>query len=224
MNARHEFKHIINFGDYLVLRNRLRVALPKDRHVGSGGEYLVRSLYFDTPRDTALREKIDGVNRREKFRIRCYNADPSFIRLEKKSKVNGLCYKQSAPLTEAQTRAIIAGDIEWMATEEEPLIVELYAKITGDCLRPKTVVDYTREPFVFSAGNVRITLDRNIRTGLRSTDIFSSDLPTVDVSEGQVVLEVKYDAFIPQVVVDLLQIGDRKASAYSKYALCRTFG
>lgn len=224
MQARHEYKHIINHGDYLLLKHRLRSALSQDRHGGTSGEYSVRSLYFDTPGDTALREKIDGVNLREKFRIRCYNCDPSFIRLEKKSKINGLCYKQSAPITEDEVRALLAGDWAWMTQSGEALVVELYSKMRGQCLRPKTVVDYLREPFVYPAGNVRITLDRNIRTGLRATDIFNEHLPTVDVSDAQVVLEVKYDAFIPQIIVDLLQLGSRSAGAYSKYALCRIFG
>lgn len=224
MQARHEYKHIINRGDFFALRARLRAALKKDAHVGRRGYYLVRSLYFDTPADTALREKIDGVSRREKFRIRFYNGDPSFIRLEAKRKEGGLCYKQSAPLSEDESRRIIAGDIDWMAAHDEPLLVALYSRMRGHCLSPRTIVDYTREPFVFSAGNVRITLDYDIRTGLRRTDMFDKALPTVSVDDGLAVLEVKYDAFIPQVIVDLVQIGDRRAQAVSKYALCRTYG
>lgn len=224
MNARHEYKHIINYGDYLVLRGRLRGALAPDAYAGPTGEYHVRSLYFDTPEDTALREKIDGVNIREKYRIRCYNGDPSFLRLEKKRKVSGLCYKQSAPLAQAEVRSLLAGDYAWMTQSEDPLIVALYAQMRGRCLRPKTVVDYIREPFVHPAGNVRITLDRDIRSGLHATDLLRENLPTVEVSDRRVVLEVKYDAFIPQVVVDLLQIGSRSATAYSKYALCRIYG
>lgn len=224
MTARHEYKHALNYGDYSILRGRLRAALPRDIHSGEDGAYMVRSLYFDTPADTALREKIDGVNRREKFRIRSYNCDPSYLRLEKKSKLNGLCYKASAPITEEEVTRIIQGDYGWMPQSEEPLILELYSKMRGQVLRPKTIVDYLREPFVFQAGNVRITFDREIRTGLSSTDFFDAKLPTVRVGDDVVILEVKYDAFIPQVIVDLLQIGNRRAAACSKYALCRAYG
>ena len=45
-----------------------------------------------------MKQRKDGVNVREKFRIRYYNDDLSFIQLEKKSKVNGLCLKESAAL------------------------------------------------------------------------------------------------------------------------------
>ena len=113
MTFRHEWKHPISPGDLLVLRRRLRLMARPDGH-GSQGRYLVRSLYFDTPSDRALREKIDGVDRREKFRIRCYDLDPSFIRREKKSKANGLCRKEAAHLSAGEVRALLAGDLGWM--------------------------------------------------------------------------------------------------------------
>lgn len=62
------------------------------------GHYLIRSLYIDNLADKVFREKIDGVSRREKFRIRYYNGDSSLIHLEKKSKLNGLETKATAEL------------------------------------------------------------------------------------------------------------------------------
>ena len=187
------------------------------------GRYFIRSLYFDTPSDTALREKIDGVSRREKFRIRFYNFDTSVIHLEKKSKISGLCSKQSAGLTEEQVRKIICGDIDWMKSDENALIRELYQKMTVQQLKPKTIVDYWREPFVYAAGNVRVTLDYDIRTGLGSKDFFSKSCPTVPVPDNPIVLEVKWDEFLPTVIRNAIQIGDRKTSAFSKYATCRMY-
>ena len=75
------------------------------------GQYEIRSLYFDNRDDKALREKLDGVSRREKYRIRMYNNDPSVIRLERKFKCSGLGYKESALLTQAQACQIAGGDI-----------------------------------------------------------------------------------------------------------------
>lgn len=224
MDARHEYKHSLNYMDYTVLRGRLQAVLPRDVNTNANGEYAVRSLYFDTPGDRALREKIDGVDRREKFRIRRYNNDPNFLRLEKKSKTHGLCYKQAVPLTREEVAALTGGDLGWMARDERALIVELYSKMTGQLLRPRTIVDYIREPFIHPAGNVRITLDRDVRTGLLSTDFFNGELPTISAGDEIVLLEVKYDAFIPDFIVKLLQIQNRRASACSKYALCRIYG
>ena len=165
MKYRHEWKHEISWADMIALRSRLSAVMKKDIHA-IDGKYFIRSLYFDNASDKALKEKIDGVNKREKFRIRFYNYDTSVIHLEKKSKINGLCLKDSAVLTKEQAQDIVNGNLEWMPSSNIPLIVELYAKMKSQGLKPKTIVDYTREPFVFAPGNVRITLDYNIRTGL----------------------------------------------------------
>lgn len=83
MQYRHEWKHEISIFDVLCLRQRLSSVMTPDPHA-RGGRYFVRSLYFDDLRDTALREKLDGVSRREKFRLRCYNGDDSYLVLEVK--------------------------------------------------------------------------------------------------------------------------------------------
>lgn len=224
MKARHEFKHSLNYGDYVVLRDRLKHIMSRDAYTDENGNYRVRSLYFDTPGDKALREKIDGVDKREKFRIRRYLSGGDYLKLEKKSKVHGMCYKQSVQITAEEVTAIQYGNLRWMANDHRDLIRELYSNMRSEQLKPKTVVDYIREPFICAAGNVRITFDRDIRTGLFSTDFMSGDLPTVKAGNEIVLLEVKYDQFIPDYIVDVLQLGTRCASACSKYALCRIYG
>ena len=222
MEFRHEHKHEITAIDCLELRAKLSAVLKPDKN-GENGRYEIRSLYFDDLRDTALREKIDGVNFREKFRIRCYNRDKNFIRLEKKSKINGLCNKQSAVITAEETQKIIDGDIDWMKDSDRNLVRELYVKMRTRGLRPKTIVDYTREAFVHPAGNVRVTLDYNIRSGLSLTDMLNPDCVTVPAGDTYGVLEVKWDGFLPDFVRDVVQ-GERRSGAFSKYAVCRIYG
>lgn len=224
MQARHEYKHSLNYGDYVILRDRLGHVMARDPYTNENGEYKVRSLYFDTPGDKALREKIDGVDRREKFRIRRYLGNAEYIRLEKKSKVHGMCYKQSVRILAEEVTALQSGDLIWMADDQRELIQELYSKIRSQQLKPKTVIDYIREPFICMSGNVRITFDRDIRTGLFSTDFMRDDLPTVKAGDEIVLLEVKYDQFIPEHIIKVLQLEARHASAVSKYALCRMYG
>ena len=224
MNGRHEYKHELNYTDYFLLRNRLKTILPRDENGDENGEYIVRSLYFDTPGDKALREKIDGVDKREKFRIRRYIGTDDLLRMEKKSKLRGLCYKQSSQITEKQLKDLSKGDLKWMRTSENSLILELYSKMTGQILQPKTIVEYVREAYTYKPGNVRITLDRNIRTGLFSKDFLSDELPMINAGDHLFLLEVKYDAFIPDFIVKLLQLGNRSVTACSKYTLCRIYG
>ncbi len=147
MDYRHEWKHEISFGDLLTIRQRLQAVAKPDANAVNG-KYEVRSLYFDTPSDKALREKLDGVSRREKFRIRYYNGDLSIIRLEKKSKQGGLGCKQSENLTAEEARAVSEGRFGWKAGGGRPLLEELLWKMKTQGIRPKTIVDYTREPFV----------------------------------------------------------------------------
>jgi hypothetical protein len=220
---RHELKHRINFADMLILRSRLRAVLQHDSHVGSDGTYRIHSLYFDTPTDTALREKLDSVDRREKFRIRRYNNDTTYLQLEKKSKTKGLCLKEKAPLTAREVRLLLQGDYTQMLDESRPLVVELYAKMVAKQLRPKVIVSYIREPFVYAPGNVRVTLDRDIHTSHHCVDFLCNDIPSLPVGDTACLLEVKYDAFIPQLITDLARIPSRQAAAFSKYAASRTF-
>lgn len=223
MNFRHEWKHEINASDMIALRQRLRAVARPDPHA-AGGRYLIRSLYFDTLSDRALRDKLDGINRREKFRIRYYNGDKSLIHLEKKSKWNGLGSKEKAPLTMAEARDIADGHLDWMPSSGRPLVQELYCKMKSGGLRPKTIVDYTREPFVYPPGNVRVTLDYDIRTGLGCTDFLNPDCVTIPAGDAPIILEVKWDEFLPGIIRDAVQLSGRRVSSFSKYAQCRIYG
>ena len=223
LKLRHELKHSINAQDDLILASKLRKLFKHDTNANSHGSYRVSSLYFDTPYDKALRQKIDGVNQREKFRIRYYGSDTSFIRLEKKFKINGLCGKHSTKLTAEQVRQILSGDIGFLLDSGHPLLLELYSKMRGQLLAPKTIVTYDREAFLYEPGNVRITLDRNLRSGLASVDFLNPQLNHTSVHDGLTVLEVKYDEFLPELVRMAVQLPNRQAAAYSKYAVCRRY-
>lgn len=217
---RHEYKHSITSANMVTLRMRLSAVMRHDSFT-VGGKYFIRSLYFDNIFDKALLEKLNGLNQREKFRIRYYNGDTSFIRLEKKSKFGGLSSKQSAPLTYEQADLLARG-IPVRDSKNE-LINELAFKMDTQLLKPKTIVDYTREAFVYPAGNVRVTLDYNIRTGMDSTELLDPNCVTVPSGED-IILEVKWDEYIPSVIEQAVQLGSRQTSSFSKYAACRIYG
>jgi len=220
---RHEWKHEISWSDLMTIRQRLLAVAEPDPHA-TDGKYLIRSLYFDNDRNKALREKIDGVNMREKFRLRYYNGDPSAIHLEKKSKRNGLGTKYSADLTAEDAQRIINGDVDWMRSCDRPLVQELYCKMRYQGLKPKTIVEYTREPFIFRPGNVRVTFDYDIRTGLSCLDFLNPDSVTVPAGDAGIILEVKWDEFLPDIIRDAVWIPGRRETAFSKYAQSRIYG
>lgn len=224
MDFRNEWKHVISRSDMITLRHRLGTVMKPDVNSRQDGSYIIRSLYFDTPTDKALREKIDGVNEREKFRIRYYNGDTSFINLEKKSKRSGLGNKQMALLTKEEAQSIVDGKLDFMLASERHLIIELYSKMKSQGLRPKTIVDYTREAFVYAPGNVRVTLDYSIRTGLGCTDFLNPNSITIPAGEPVIILEVKWDEFLPAIIRSALQLNGRSSTAFSKYRACRIYG
>ncbi len=222
LKLRHELKHPISQAEDRVLSARLGKLFDRDPHGGPDGCYRVTSLYFDTPDDRALREKIDGVDRREKFRLRYYGTDTGFIRLEKKVKIRGLCGKRSARLSRQQVQWLLEGTYDFLLAAGDPLLAELYSKLRGQCLAPRTIVCYDREAFLYGPGNVRVTLDRAVRTGLGVADFLDPGGIRLAALE-HTVLEVKYDAFLPDLVRAAVQVPDRQASACSKYALCRRY-
>lgn len=223
MQLRHEYKHVITPADFIQLQSRLSAVMTPDPHTGPDGCYHIRSLYFDTASDRMLREKEDGLSHREKFRIRLYDGNEDFIRLEKKIKVGGLGAKVSAVLNRSEVLQILDGDIDSLRTRQEEVLQEFYTRMRYDGLKPKTLVDYSRRPFIYGPGNVRVTLDFNIRTGLYASNLFDRDCPTLSAGDGAIILEVKYDNFLPDVIRHAVQLGSISESAFSKYAACRSF-
>ena len=217
---RHEEKHQVNLREALVLSRRLEKLFPRDSHAGPEGFYQVVSLYYDDPYDTALRQKLDGVNRREKFRLRYYGEEPAFFKLEKKYKVKGLCGKGSCRLSREEGERLLRRDFAFLLEKEEPLAREFYAKLRRG-LAPKTVVRYTREAFLYAPGNVRVTLDGDIRAGAPERFLIPQKL--LPALGGLAVVEVKYDAFLPEIVKLAVQVPNRQGTACSKYALCRRY-
>jgi len=220
VNGRHELKHYIDASDYASIRARLRAVARPDINAGADGRYMIRSLYFDNYSDKAVVDKLSGQSRREKFRLRLYNGDTSFIRLERKSKANRLAYKESAAITAQQCAELLAGDYSCLKQQDSPLLMELHTKIRYQNLRPRNIVEYHREAYVYHAGNVRITFDTRIKTTNSVADFLKTSLTTIPAT-GAIIMEIKYDGFMPDFIRNCLQIGWRNQAEFSKYVVAR---
>ncbi|MCK5129353.1 MAG: polyphosphate polymerase domain-containing protein [Clostridiales bacterium] len=223
---RHEQKYYISYNEYLVLRDRLNAAMPLDNNAHKEKRtYHIRSLYFDDIYNTAMWEKMDGVHTRKKWRIRIYNFSDKQISLEKKGKHDKFTTKQATPLSRFQVDQMIRHrDYSFLISSRNPLMEEMYADVKTRLLRPIVVVDYTREPYIFPAGNVRITFDMNLHTGNFSNDIFRKTMMPIPVLEpDEMIMEIKYSSFLAPHLRDILNTTTGLRSAISKYALCRRF-
>lgn len=223
MNYRHEIKHLITPADAVAIRANLNAVARVDPNAAqNGGHYLIHSLYFDDLCDTALHEKLDGVNQRKKYRIRYYNDDLSYIVLECKIKQDGVGTKPQQRLTLEEAERILSGDIGWMVTSGKPLLASLYVDMKIHGLRPKVVVEYKRLPYVYAPGNVRVTIDWNIRTA-KPNQFFASNPLTLPIQDNVMLLEVKWDEYLPSIIRQAVALKSRQGSAFSKYAACRVY-
>lgn len=218
---RHEYKYLISRADAELLKRRLPHFMERDPHAGETGQYTIRSLYFDDFAGNAFYDKVDGVNYRAKYRIRFYNYDISHMKLEKKEKLGNLTRKTAQTITKADARALEKGRTPAL---QRGLIAELQQKISLEVLRPRVIVDYDRTPFICRDGNTRITLDENVRTKPYAAKLYASPEAMIPVLEpDQVILEVKFDDFLPGYLADVLADIPRTAMAISKFALCMSY-
>ena len=224
MQYRHELKYQVTDAQLQMLKNRIHPLLPLDSHVAQTGSYVIRSLYFDDYYDRCMKENENGTDPREKFRIRIYNGSPEKISLECKRKERGKTHKTACPLTEEQTRLLMAGKILPDIGEQPPLLRKLTLEMMTRRLRPVVIVEYERIPYVYKNGNVRITLDTNIASSSQVEcflDPHISSRPVLPV--GQQLLEVKYDAYLPDFIYRSLMLPSLRQTAFSKYYICRKY-
>ena len=223
---RHELKFFINQAQYHLLANALDHVLDRDPNGDENNEYHIRSLYFDTIYNTALYDKINGQQNRDKYRIRIYNLSDRVIKLECKTKVGSLISKRSLSIPRDLCEQLMAGDPYGLETTRSGLLTDVYREMTVNLLRPVVLVDYVREAYLHPAEEVRITFDKQLRSGLRSTDLFNPHVPTVPpFDNGEIILEVKYNQVMPPYIRDLLctYCPNAQQSAISKYTWCRRF-
>ena len=223
MIYRHELKYRVSRGDRELLLCRLGKALRPDVH-GKGGVYTVRTLYFDTPYDDALRDSLESEADKTKYRLRMYDLDEGFLRLEKKIKQGGGGFKVGALLTRAECELLLRGEYAFLRNKDDAFLRECFARAESGGLRPVSVVQYTRAAFVCRDGNVRITVDSDIRSSRFTNRFFDPKLGGAPITaEDFCVLEVKYDRFLPDFIPHMIGIGDRELQAYSKFALGRQY-
>ena len=221
---RHEYKYLISKADAELLKRRLPHIMERDPHAGETGRYTIRSLYFDDFNNTAYYDKTDGVNYRAKYRIRFYNYDPSQLKLEKKEKNGSLTRKTAQTITKRDAQALEFALSSGCPDTPEGLTEELRLQFLTSGLRPRVLVDYDRTPFLCHAGNTRITIDENLRTRPYIAHLFASPRAMTPVLEpDQVILEVKFDDFLPGYLADALADIPKINMAISKFAMCMSF-
>lgn len=221
---RHELKYVISSGQLELLRHRMEGLLPRDSHAGPTGQYNIRSLYFDDYDNRCYYENENGTDLREKFRLRIYNYSSNRIRLECKRKERGKTLKISCPITETQCRLLMQGQYLPDISHQPPVLRKLTLEMMCHQMHPVIIVEYDRIPYIYQNGNVRITFDTNISSSSALIGFLNRTVPKRPIMPaGQQLIEVKYDAYLPDFIYRALQIDSLQQTAFSKYYLCRKY-
>lgn len=221
---RHELKYFLNYLEYHSLARRLGSVIQSDKYSEPGTGYFIRSLYFDSHDDECLFEKQGGHFVRKKYRLRIYDPATETVKFEIKNKSNNQIYKESATISKESAVEIINGNYGEFLRYDLPVLNKAYSVFTQKNYRPKVVIDYMRDAYVFDFFNIRITFDKDLRSSNTDFDIFSKNVCTIPViHENKLILEIKYNECLPDYIRSIIQPDSFERYAISKYTLGRRF-
>lgn len=221
MKLRHELKYITTPAYASALISALTVLMRRDPHGNVDGCYQTTSLYFDTIDGAAFFDKLDGTEFRRKYRIRAYNTNRQYFKLECKYKLRDWTAKESENIDPQLVRELMLGRTNLSSLSSSGTLTQRFIRdVNLMHLRPSVIIQYQRTALINEELNVRITVDEQIRTGGTCTDLFNPDLPLIPVmSDGSVVVELKYLDVLPLALALLLRPMKMQRLAVSKYAL-----
>ncbi|MBR2577918.1 MAG: polyphosphate polymerase domain-containing protein [Erysipelotrichaceae bacterium] len=219
---RYELKFVLSQTQAFLLKQQLKAVMQLDEHsISDEYSYQIRSIYFDDDDDTALHEKTDGVEYRKKYRLRMYNFDDRFLRLECKHKDENMTYKESCKISRSQASFLLDGRYDRIITDNGFFKQFLYDALSSHLI-PKVIVDYTRLAFVYPVSDVRITFDEELRSGRYDRDFFKKSIVTHDIYDDKgIILEVKCNEFIPEHILNILNSVPMVRQSFSKFVACQ---
>ena len=221
---RHEYKYIISSAQLPLLINRVNGFMKLDSHAGEQGIYNIRSMYFDNYDNACFYENENGIDPREKFRIRIYNHSDNRISLECKQKSHDKTLKSSVLISRELTEMLTAQSTISIETSQPALLKKLILKAKSEQMKPKIIVEYERIPYIYKQGNVRVTFDTNISSSSAINEFFKENIPKRPIMPvGYHLMEVKFDEFLPDFIYQSLNLGQLQRTAYSKYYLSRKY-
>lgn len=222
---RYRFENKYICSDYMLaeIEQRIKPLCELDRNVVNG-QYTISSIYFDDDYHSNWFDNEDGVDPRGKYRIRIYNGSMDRIHLENKLKIRGMTTKKSTVISQNLFRDIVTNNDSGVLDKE--LVDEYGNEFKYDYsikhIRPKVIVRYDRIPYVYPIGNVRITFDRNIESGIFRNKENPFDTEYIPVfPAGHHILEVKYDNLLPDYIRSAIDISHLNQTNFSKYYYCR---
>ena len=218
---RQELKYLIPYHEYIALTRRLDKVLVKDRNC-TEGPYKISSLYYDDIFNSAYHQKVDGYSNRSKFRIRYYDDDLSYFKLEKKMKNESITNKDSVFINKEDVDNILSYKLDSLKERNEPLLNEFIRKLQQKHFCPKVLVEYDRLAYTHPVGNVRITFDQFVKGSYTNPTISEEKSVCYDAIESNmIVMEIKFNEILPLFIKSIIQTSNVSQQSISKYVLSR---
>ena len=218
---RYEKKYLL--GKVLAndIQEEIKHLMNQDENGTTGGQYLVRSLYFDSIYNKDYYDKMDGVENRKKIRIRIYSIKDIFGKLESKIKCGDLQTKKSIIISRYEIEELIKGNYEVLLDDASEERLHFYITLKNELYKPVTMVEYDRTAFFSSQYNTRVTFDRNVRFSETNYNLFSNNVAVKEAFIGKTILEVKYNEKLLPYISKQLSNYNLTQMAISKYCTCR---
>jgi len=217
---RKEIKYIISNVDFMLLRPFIEAYISSDQNA-ENGSYTIRTLYYDNIDSDDLNDNLIGNEIKKKIRLRHYEGTDKFV-LEVKHKIGENGYKDQFSLTKEEAKEIVSANYKCLKAKGDAGF-RLYYKMTSEVYRPRSIVVYDRDPYVFTADNTRITYDYNIKATKIVSAFFDPEIysltPILEYQLG--VLEVKYNDRVIGPLQEVVSRIAKNAVANSKYTLAR---
>lgn len=219
---RHELKFYISRSDYEYVRHLLSHLMQKDDHQGDDRGYFIRSLYFDDVANSSVEEKLDGIERRDKYRLRIYDTNQNWAKLERKSKENHFVNKTSVILTKEEATQIMEGDYDCLSKKDGAESKSIYFDLKRKYFKPVVIIDYIRDVYKLDYNEIRVTFDKHIRASTDDLRLFEENVKTYPLQRADaIVMEVKFNNFLPSWFKDFLKFESSTGLAISKYCYGR---
>jgi SPX domain protein involved in polyphosphate accumulation len=220
---RNELKFYVDRRNAAGLREFLKGNMYLDSNAGETGSYCIRSLYFDTVDNNDYYDKILGCSIRKKIRLRVYNYSRDVVKLELKNRYSSCIYKESTNIMSEEADRLIKGDCSFLLNYNEQAAGKIFAFMHQSLYRPKLLIDYEREAYLYPVQNIRITIDKNVRVNTSSFDLFDKSVCMTPVLNKELyILEIKYDHMLPGFLRRVISGFEARRSEISKYCLGRS--
>ncbi len=124
-------------------------------------------------------------------------------------------------ISRAEAMMLADGDYHVLAGYDNEISQKAYFHLQTHAYTPKVVVDYEREAYLMPVENVRITFDKRVRA-FKGNGLFVQDNAFVGVLAPEyMILEVKYDKYLPAYVEQALSSIRMQRMSISKYCMAR---